>query len=239
MDRGIFENPIWQNPVTFRLFFLIVGKATYKEGLRIGGVVLKRGQWVRSYRNLKNDLEYIQNRAVIRYSLSTIKRCVNQLVKENRIIVEESELGTLFTVVNYELYQGFPEQEEPLSETANEQQANSVGTALEQLPNNKNKDLTQLTKENNSAEADLIFSPWREYLEENGQNPSSAGGFLGLLRKNYGEDLLAEAILDTIAADPIANGKNPQGYLRKVLENKVEQAKTEWGTGDPNGRGAK
>jgi hypothetical protein len=240
MDRGIFENPIWQDPISFRLFFLIVGKAVYKDGTKIGGVALNRGQWIRSYRNLQNDLEYIHNRAVIRHSLSTIKRCINDLVKADRVIVEESKLGTLFTVVNYESYQGFPEgKEHPLGTPTD----TATDTPTEQLPNNcrtiRTKDLTKEELRNNSGTPDLIFSPWREYLEAHGKDASKSGGFLGLLRNTYGNPLLEEAIMDTIAADPIGAGKSPQGYLKNVLKSKAEQSKSEWGNGDPNGRGAK
>ena len=106
--RCIFENPIWQNVVEFRLFFLIYGKAIFKEeGCKQGAIKLERGQWLRSYRNLQADLEYVENRSVKKYSLSRIKRAVDSLVKAERIKVEDTELGTLFTVLNYSKYQGF------------------------------------------------------------------------------------------------------------------------------------
>ena len=106
--RCIFENPIWQNVVEFRLFFLIYGKAIFKEeGYKQGAIKLERGQWLRSYRGLQADLEYVENRSVKKYSLSRIKRAVDSLVKAERIKVEDTELGTLFTVLNYSKYQGF------------------------------------------------------------------------------------------------------------------------------------
>ena len=95
-SREIFENPIWQNIVEFRLFFLIYGKAIFtEEGCKQGNVFIGKGQWLRSYRNLQSDLEYIENRSIKRYSLSRIKRAIDNLVKDKRITVEEPELGTL------------------------------------------------------------------------------------------------------------------------------------------------
>lgn len=136
-DREIFNKSIWKYVLKFRLFFFIYGNAVYaEEGTDIGGIHLERGQFLRSYRNLQEDLEYIENRAVKRYSLSQIKRTVDELIEEKRLKIESAELGTLFTVLNYEEYQGF----ERFSKGNLEGRKNSVGTALEQRWNNNKKD---------------------------------------------------------------------------------------------------
>lgn len=45
VSRQIFENPIWQDVIKFRLFFYIVGNAVFSEsGVRVGGIALQRGQ---------------------------------------------------------------------------------------------------------------------------------------------------------------------------------------------------
>jgi hypothetical protein len=135
-SREIFDNPIWQDVQKFRIFFYIYGNAVFaEEGVRIGDITIKRGQFLRSYRNLSKDLEYIDNRAVKSYAVSSIKRKVDSLVKENRLQVEETELGTLFTVVNYQQYQGF----EQYKRGNIEQRENSDGTATEQRRNNNKK----------------------------------------------------------------------------------------------------
>jgi DnaD/phage-associated family protein len=140
-SREIFEHPIWKNVVEFRLFFLIYGNAVFKsEGTTLAGIHIKRGQWIRSYRNLQKDMEYIENRSVKNYSLSRIKRAVDSLVKQNRIEVEECELGTLFSVVNYETYQGF----DRFKKDNLERRENAERTETEQGWNNNknvNKDL--------------------------------------------------------------------------------------------------
>lgn len=135
--REIFEHPIWQNIVEFRLFLYLCGKACFQDGVRIGNIVLKRGQWVRSYRNLQDDLSYIENRAVKKYSISVIQRAVQSLVKQNRITIESAELGTLFTVTNYDKYQCLGNYKNELG-TALEQRWNGDGTELEQGWNNNN-----------------------------------------------------------------------------------------------------
>lgn len=129
--RDIFDNPIWNNPTEFRLFFLILGKAAFTdEGVNIGNVHVGKGQWIRSYRNLQSDLEYIENNAVKRPGLATVKRTVEKLVKDGRILAEPCEHGTLFTVVNYSKYQAL--------ETYKAKARNSDGTAAEHRRNNNN-----------------------------------------------------------------------------------------------------
>ncbi|QHM51361.1 hypothetical protein C7M41_00031 [Pediococcus acidilactici] len=139
-SREIFENPIWTDVIKFRIFFYIYGNAVFaKEGTQVGDIHLKRGQYLRSYRNLQKDLTYMEKRAFKTYSISTIESKIKQLVKENRIQIESTDYGTLFTVLNYEEYQGFERYQKPLSE----QQPHSNRTTSERHPNNNknvNKD---------------------------------------------------------------------------------------------------
>ncbi|MGI1726796.1 hypothetical protein [Pediococcus acidilactici] len=128
-SREIFENPIWTDVIKFRIFFYIYGNAVFaKEGTQVGDIHLKRGQYLRSYRNLQKDLTYMEKRAFKTYSISTIESKIKQLVKENRIQIESTDYGTLFTVLNYEEYQGFERYQKSLSE----QQPHSNRTTSEQ-----------------------------------------------------------------------------------------------------------
>ena len=146
MSREIFGHEIWQDVAKFRIFFYIVGNAVFSEkGVTKGGIHIGRGQYLRSYRNIREDLLYVEKNAEKYYSLHTIKTKIDDLVKEGALLAEETRLGTLFTVVNYQRYQGFEgykkdgnEEERNSNGTANEQQTNSNGTATEQQRNNKN-----------------------------------------------------------------------------------------------------
>ena len=132
-DRGIFDNKIWQNVLKFRLFFFIYGKAVFsEEGVEVGDIHVKRGQYLRSYRNLQSDLEYMENNAVKKYSLSMIKKAVDELIIEERLQKIETKHGTLFTVVNYEEYQGF----ERFDKQGIEQRKNGERTEKERRKNN-------------------------------------------------------------------------------------------------------
>lgn len=137
IDRDIFSNPIWQNPIEFRLFFFILGKAIWsEEGVRIGEITVKRGQYLRSYRNLRNDLMYLDNNAEKFYGITTIKRAVDKLIKDGRLEKEDTKHGTLFTVVNYKDYQRFERD----NSKDNERAWNDGGTEVEQRWNNNKKD---------------------------------------------------------------------------------------------------
>lgn len=155
IDREIFENRIWNNVAEFRVFFYILGNAVWKEaGVKIGGVLIGKGQYLRSYRNLREDLVYYENKAIKYYSISHIKKITDKLVTDGRIKKEESELGTLFTVVNYSIYQGF----ERFEKNNQEQSENSQRTEQEQNENNKKKD-NKDKKDNKELYKDIV-----EYL---------------------------------------------------------------------------
>ncbi|EAE5404621.1 hypothetical protein [Listeria monocytogenes] len=134
MSREIFESDIWSDVIKFRLFFYIVGNAVFSEnGVMKGGIQIGRGQYLRSFRNLREDLLYYDNNAEKFYSLSTIKEKIDELVREERLEIETTKLGTLFTVRNYALYQDLNNY----SGTSSERLPNSHRTATEQPPNNK------------------------------------------------------------------------------------------------------
>jgi hypothetical protein len=137
IDRTLFDNPIWNNVTEFRLFFYILGHAVFSDdGVKMGDVHIKKGQYLRSFRNLREDLMYVENNSMKHYSISTIKRTVDKLISDGRLEIKDTKLGTLFTVVNYEYYQGF----ERFNKDSLEHRWNSVGTPAEHLRNNNKKD---------------------------------------------------------------------------------------------------
>lgn len=174
-NREIFNHPIWQDVTKFRIFFYIVGNAVFtQDGLKIGNITVQRGQFLRSYRNLRQDLEYKEKKAIKMYSLSSISRKIDQLVKEERLKIEDTDMGTLFTVVNYEQYQGFEQYKKNDTETVLEQYGNGTGTVLEQYGNN-NKNVKKVKKDNKDKKtsrhkfetcdlelAELLFQKMRE-----------------------------------------------------------------------------
>lgn len=210
-SREIFENPIWSDVVKFRIFFYIYGNAVFaNEGTEVAGIHIKRGQFLRSYRNLQKDLSYMEKRAIKMYSLHTIKNKIDQLVKENRIEIETTDYGTLFTVVNYEEYQGF----ERYTKSLPEQQRNGNGTVSEQQRNNnknvKNDKNVKNIKDNVATRKKRVYS-------DDDPNKKLAILLLKLIRKNQDIkepdlDKWANTIRLTIEADK-HSGKDVQEMI--------------------------
>lgn len=73
------------------------------------------------------------------YSLKTISKCVNKLVKADRVTIQETEQGTLFTIVNYAKYQ---DEIEGILET---------GNAIGKEPETKGKRTVNKNKNANNA----------------------------------------------------------------------------------------
>lgn len=120
MHRRITEHEIWSDVTTFRLFTLLMLKASHKDGIKVRGVEINRGQYLRSYSKLAEDLEYKEGRGYKKVAKSTILRSVKKLVEEGMVSVRETERGTLFTVSKYHEYQGFEGDNETVNETVNE-----------------------------------------------------------------------------------------------------------------------
>jgi hypothetical protein len=164
-SRDIFQHDIWQDVVKFRIFFFIVGNAVFShEGVDIAGIHVERGQFLRSLRNLRDDLTYQEGRgnAVKKYPLTTIQRKIKSLVNEGQIKVKSTENGTLFTVVNYAKYQGF----EHYQKKEVEQLRNSDGTEMEQRWNNNKKVEEGSKKDKKDNKKRLVFDDKQKQLAE-------------------------------------------------------------------------
>ncbi len=143
VHREIFDSDIWNDVTTFRLFMYLMGKASHKDGVKIAGVELKRGQYLRSYRKLAADLAYKEGRGTKEYSLRTIKKAIDKLISAERVNVRETEQGTLFTILNYSKYQGSDDDEKESVNTLN-QEPNTNGKRT--VNNNKNAKNARINK---------------------------------------------------------------------------------------------
>lgn len=165
VDREIFDHGIWEDIVKFRIFFYILGQAVFlDEGVVKAGIKIERGQYLRSLRKLQEDLAYREGRggAVKTYPLTTLQNKIKTLVKDGQIKVKSTESGTLFTVVNYALYQGF----ERFKKGEVEQLSNSVRTATEQLPNNnKNVKKDKNDKNDNTSSRKRVYDEESAYFQ--------------------------------------------------------------------------
>ncbi|MFC4661711.1 MULTISPECIES: DnaD domain-containing protein [Oceanobacillus] len=225
VSREIFENEIWSDVVKFRIFFYILGKAVFsQDGIEQAGIHLERGQYLRSLRNLQDDLSYREGRgnAVKKYPLTTIQRKIKSLEKEERITTKSTEYGTLFTVVNYSLYQGL----ENYKKGSVEQQRNSDGTAMEQRWNN-NKNVKECSKNDlfSSSSSENDFSEVMNFYQQNLQKGISDTPYNYELINQWFDEWDKDVLLAAmkVAAKAEAKGVNfTEGVLKKWKDAGVE-----------------
>ena len=118
--RKILDNEIWQDVTAFRLFTLLLLKASHKDGVKTRGIEVNRGQYLRAYSKLAEDLEYLEGRGYKKVSKSTIERKVKKLVEASMVSVSETVSGTMFTITKYDDYQGSDDKKEIISGTDSE-----------------------------------------------------------------------------------------------------------------------
>lgn len=102
MHRSIMENWVFQSPALFRAWCYVLMKANHQKAKIIvkGNLqTIETGQFWTSYRTLSRDLEVSQN---------TVRRWFTQFQDDGMISLQPMQgCGTLVTVCNYGLYQGF------------------------------------------------------------------------------------------------------------------------------------
>lgn len=202
LHRKILVNGIWNDVPAFRLFTLLLLKAAHKDGVKVNGVELRQGQYLRSYRKLAEDLSYKEGRGVKKYSLRTINRCLQKLIDEGIVSVEETELGTLITVLNYASYQA-------LEQSVNDNR-NGIG--------NFSETLEKRTRNNNKNEEEYSSSIYahviKTYEENFGVISSQVSQSINGWIDDLGEDLVLEAMR-------IAYKKNKRfwGYVEGILRD--------------------
>lgn len=158
LHRKVLDNEIWQDVTAFRLFTLLLLKASHKDGIKTRGIEINRGQYLRSYSKLAEDLEYTEGRGVKKVSKSTIERKIKKLVGLDMVAVSETLSGTLFTILKYDDYQGFDEPSKSFSGTDNETKMgrprDDGGTNLvqeQELKNLRTKELKNLSSSSSVA----------------------------------------------------------------------------------------
>lgn len=229
--REVFDSDIWHDVTTFRLFIYLIGKASYRDGYKHKGTVLNEGQYIRSYRKLVDDLSYKEGRGYKKYSISTIKRCVQKLVEAERLNVKETEHGTLFTILNYAKYQELEDTKQKSENAENEELGtnaertrNEDGTKSEQDQELKNLRIKELYTTTANSEDAIVF-----YQNNFGMiRPAMSEEIIDWIN-DFGDKMVIEAM--TRALD---RNKPNWGYARSILQswsNKgiktMEQAKAE------------
>jgi hypothetical protein len=252
LTKQFTNDELWFNVTAFRLYVWILLKAAYADGIVLNGMKLKKGQYIRAFSQLGEDLMYIEGRSKKALAKSTIKRAVDKLVKKGLLMAEETPLGTLFTVVNSDDFKCLDRTADffcpPFRETEVEQSENDNKTELEQ--NNRNQEFKNVKNNDDHPSHENLNPPSQGFPEEDNANKKRieriANRFIAL--RNQGvflspKDRLAlernctlplkaaklESLLDEIFDE--YNSKNPNGkinsvsYCEKVIRTKLEAEK--------------
>lgn len=218
------------------MFVYLIGQASHADDFKYKGMTLNRGQYVRSYRKLADDLSYKEGRGYKKYSLNTIKRCVNKLIESERVNVKETELGTLFTIVNYAKYQ---QNEATSSESENgslqevrtnrelmENEGRTNGEQYQELKNLRTKELNTTTTTNTR---EVISDAIVFYQENFGSITPHVSNDLLVWLDDLGDELVIEAMQRAVERN-----KRNWGYVKSILQSwlrknirTIEQAKAE------------
>lgn len=217
LHRKILDNEIWSDVTTFRLFTLLLLRASHKNGVNVRGTEINRGQYLRSYSKLAEDLEYKEGRGYKKVSKSTIMRSVRKLFDSGMVTVNETDSGTVFTIVNYHEYQRVGDDNEELTETDSgtltKRTQNEPRTNPEREQELKNLRTKEL-KESTTTTPDRKNDPIHFYQENFGMVTSYVTEDL----LNWIEDLGDELVLEAMKRAIERNKKN-WGYVKSILRS--------------------
>ncbi|MDO5125881.1 MAG: hypothetical protein Q4D35_05840 [Ruminococcus sp.] len=150
LHRSVCKWEWYKNTATKNLFFHLILTANY-EDRAFEGIVVKRGQRAASLSTLSSELGM---------SVQSIRTATKHLVSTNEITVRSTSRYTLYTVKNYNLYQG--EQQAQL------QTNNKPLTNGQQSTNNNERKYKKVYKDKKEKE----YSFKRANRNKNVQQPS-------------------------------------------------------------------
>jgi hypothetical protein len=153
-QRSTIESPIWGSPFTLRLLLLLSCRAVQKEFMYVEEVKVHRGQYLRSYSKLAEDLQYVENGNLKIPAKSTIKRSVDRLKKYGLISTEETTFGTLFTLLGSEDDFSLPENGRTADESPKDE-SNTIAVQKEECK----KGREEKEKESGHARDELPSKP--------------------------------------------------------------------------------
>lgn len=170
---------------TCRVFIHMLLKANWQEG-KFRGAMVPRGSFVSSISKLAEETKLTNDE---------VRTAISHLIKTNEITKQSTNKYTVFTVVNYGLYQNNPKQEHEL-DTGNAQSIPKLFPTIEEI-NKENKEINKniMCK----ADASALFEKlWNLYPVKKGKGQVSLAAKQRLLKVGYEE--MARAI-DRYKAD--------------------------------------
>jgi len=167
--RKVKDSGLYQLPETFTLFMFILTEATHQPR-RVGSMLLQRGQYSSGRIELARQLKQ---------SEQTIRTGLSRLVKLEILTIETTSHGSIYTVVNYSLYQASDiNTNQPNNQPLTSEQPASNQPLTSEQPHNKHintKNIsTEEQKKKPSAEYSAMFIQfwdiWPSSLRKGGKS---------------------------------------------------------------------
>ncbi|RBP00198.1 hypothetical protein [Rossellomorea aquimaris] len=98
LEKDMVETEIFHHPEDIRMYVWILIHATHKDGVQVGDVVLREGQYIRSIGKLQEDLWFYNGKKKDAYATSRIQRSIKRLEKCGWLKAEKFKHGFIFTV---------------------------------------------------------------------------------------------------------------------------------------------
>lgn len=176
----------WYSDInTCRLFIHMILKCNWQEG-KFRGKTVPRGSFVSSISKLAEETKLTNDE---------VRTAISHLIKTNEITKQSTNKYTVFTVVNYNLYQDNPNQQDE-QDTSNAQAIPKLFPTIEKR-NKENKEINKNTMCKADALA-LFECLWELYPVKKGKGQVSTAAKQRLLKVGYEE--MARAI-DRYKAD--------------------------------------
>jgi len=221
LHRKIKDHWLWEDPQRFQWWIDILLRANHKDKkILFNGelTTIKRGSFHTSEVKLSEQWKVSRNR---------VRRFLSLLEDDEMITTHKTTNGTTIEVRNYDVYQGFSQENKQLTKQPMEQstiqqtkqQADSQRYSKRNTNNNDNNELTMNNNDNTTSPDEKFKQDYSEivtHLENCGFGVISPNTFEDI--HYWLEQLNKEMVLEAInIAD--YNGKNfwnyPKGILRK------------------------
>ena len=235
LARMIFDSAIWRDdPHILKLFIYLVGKARYKTTpKKYPTFEVKHGELVTSLSQMAEDNEFLQQKAVRRWSRAKVSRMLKTLQDQGYITLISDTYGTHISICNYSLYQDLNNYKADNSETVVKQPCNGSET-VPSIYKNGNKG-EKGKKEKDIAPRDEPSEQMSEFLIplKDGSEGEILTDFFNEMELTYGSvDIMAE--LKKARAWCLSNPekRKTQRGLKKFVNGWMSRANDK-----PNGSG--
>jgi hypothetical protein len=98
IEKELVRSEIWHDFIGLRLYLCLALNATNQDNVKVRELALKKGQYVRSLSNLKDDLSYVVERGLKKIPETTIRRAIKYLESLGYIQTKLTRYGFLFTI---------------------------------------------------------------------------------------------------------------------------------------------